>query len=678
MELKQYERDVMTSGTNTTGFNVELNGAAFAVMSSSIYEHKIIAAIREYTANAYDAHVMAGVEETPFRVTLPSRLSPAFEVEDFGIGLDDNGVRKIFATYFGSTKQASSDQIGGFGLGAKSAFAYTDSFNIIARKDGIERNYVAFIGKTGIPDMTLMAEHQTPRGNGVKISIPVQSRDFRVFHRESSIILSMFKTKPIVYGIDFEFICDDVYEQIAENGYALMPWRTYSDLYDMCHAYALVGGVIYPIQEAIESKFNSEKFHIIRNGQSMIIPFDINEVFPVASRERIQLADNASNFISGRINNLIDQALVKVQEEISKLPNTLAAVDYSYDKFSKSDISVLRYNGKTIYSLGSREMTAGGFFNANMVVKKRGIYGRIVSVTPQRHTALDIVRAGKIHIFHRDPSTPKTGYLAKCKRHAREHYGEGCTFSVVDSSTNLTQHKKDRLQSYYNGKAIFIEFNSFRHIYKDAKKQSTTETHDRGEKTVDTIYGKHVNEYGMLVKVENHEIDPKFAYTYIDKIPSAGINTRYMVPNVEHGMRVLLKTKVNARKIEERGIQEYSEYCSELLEKYSDYSRYMNLKCFMSLTSIDTIKFEYYEWSTLYNLVPECHEKLGPIVQEFVTLVDKYKDFRINERMFKTHSNPVSIELDRIFNSFSYLTASASTEDLIRLRVFAQENGFTL
>ena len=57
--------------------------------------------------------------------------------KDFGVGMSDYEVRYVFATYMKSTKDDKANEIGAYGLGAKTPFAYTDAFTIIAIKDGV-------------------------------------------------------------------------------------------------------------------------------------------------------------------------------------------------------------------------------------------------------------------------------------------------------------------------------------------------------------------------------------------------------------------------------------------------------------------------------------------------------------------------------------------------------------
>lgn len=85
--------------------DMDADGMLFAAhyLRDKIYSDKILAVVREYLANAIDEHRKFGISR-PVEVTLPNSFSPDFKVRDFGMGLDDEGIRKIFGRYFKSTK----------------------------------------------------------------------------------------------------------------------------------------------------------------------------------------------------------------------------------------------------------------------------------------------------------------------------------------------------------------------------------------------------------------------------------------------------------------------------------------------------------------------------------------------------------------------------------------------
>lgn len=204
MQLNSMSSNVSMSGTGaTTSFNMDANAKAFRVMSDTLYQNKIGSMVREVSCNAYDSHVMAGCPERQFQIHVPDAYAPFFSVRDFGLGLDDTGVREVFTTYFRSTKDTNNEVVGAFGLGSKTPFAYTDAFTIVAIKDGIKRTYSAFIDATGLPSITILDESNTDEGNGVEIIVPVTaSQDFGRFRTEIGEQLAFFPVKPEILNCD--------------------------------------------------------------------------------------------------------------------------------------------------------------------------------------------------------------------------------------------------------------------------------------------------------------------------------------------------------------------------------------------------------------------------------------------------------------------------------------------
>ncbi|MCJ8274205.1 MAG: hypothetical protein MJK04_33015, partial [Psychrosphaera sp.] len=100
-------------------FGIKDSGLAhiFNVLRNQLYSDKILAVIREYSANAIDAHVEMDKASTPIKVTLPNKLNLKLKVRDFGRGLTETEIAEIYAMYGESTKRGSNAQIGQLGLG---------------------------------------------------------------------------------------------------------------------------------------------------------------------------------------------------------------------------------------------------------------------------------------------------------------------------------------------------------------------------------------------------------------------------------------------------------------------------------------------------------------------------------------------------------------------------------
>ena len=140
MKIHQEQIDIERVGVQTeNSFTIKTSAAAFDILSAGLYTDPIAAIIRELSCNAYDSHVAANKVDTPFQIHLPNSLEPFLSIRDFGVGLSDDDVLHLYTTYFESTKTNSNDFIGARGLGSKSPFSYSKSYEVISRFDGIVR-----------------------------------------------------------------------------------------------------------------------------------------------------------------------------------------------------------------------------------------------------------------------------------------------------------------------------------------------------------------------------------------------------------------------------------------------------------------------------------------------------------------------------------------------------------
>lgn len=112
-------------------------GARDMVMFESFYRDPARAALREYLANAYDAHTAKGGVLPPIQVTLPQGdTNPMLTIRDFGNGISEEEIIAYIGSHGASTRKHSNDFMGGYGLGAKSAFALGDEFFIVSYQGG--------------------------------------------------------------------------------------------------------------------------------------------------------------------------------------------------------------------------------------------------------------------------------------------------------------------------------------------------------------------------------------------------------------------------------------------------------------------------------------------------------------------------------------------------------------
>lgn len=183
---------------------------------TDLYSDRPMAVLREYSTNAHDAHLMAGVTR-PIEVTLPDRWSPFLKIKDYGVGLNHDEIREVYAKYGKSTKSASNDFNGMLGLGCKSGLTYADMFTVTSVKDGV-RIQVSVSRSTGAPSMTVVDTAQTDEPNGVEVTIPANQHDgferkarhLFQFWPEGSVLVNGKAPERFVDG-DHRKLSDDIY-----------------------------------------------------------------------------------------------------------------------------------------------------------------------------------------------------------------------------------------------------------------------------------------------------------------------------------------------------------------------------------------------------------------------------------------------------------------------------------
>lgn len=239
-------------------FKIQASGKAFRVLSSSLYNYKPLAVVREISCNARDAHAMCGKLSEPFHVRLPSMDDPHFVVRDFGPGMAEEDIFGLYTTYFQSSKTGDNDAIGGFGLGSKSPLSYSNSFQVASYHGGMKRTYLAFQNDSGEPDIYRLTEQESKEPNGLEVIVPVVEADIRKFHRSAANVFRFFETRPTVFNgkavvdskqfYEFDFTADLTQTVEYEPGRRARFYnnRTISEISND-PVWAKMGDVIYPI-----------------------------------------------------------------------------------------------------------------------------------------------------------------------------------------------------------------------------------------------------------------------------------------------------------------------------------------------------------------------------------------------------------------------------------------------
>jgi len=294
------ERELETQGVTATAvFGISINDAAHIInmLRDTIYTDKVMAVLREYSANAWDAHREAGKGNVPIKVTIPTDMDPTLRIQDFGPGLPHQDVFEVYTQYGASTKRNSDNSVGMLGIGSKSGFAYSDSFTVISCHGGVRRTYVAVLDASETGVINLLDEQDCGSETGITIEIAVRKSDIPEFISKAETLYKFFNPRPDI-NIDLPDITGTqhdlkngvIYENSDESGWiavmGCVPYRINTDqLYE--NGERMVGGYVDQVRG--------------------VLYFDIGEVQISASREELKYSDSTKKTIAVRFAALMDE-----------------------------------------------------------------------------------------------------------------------------------------------------------------------------------------------------------------------------------------------------------------------------------------------------------------------------------------------------------------------------------
>jgi hypothetical protein len=249
---------------------------------SKLYAYPIRTLVQEYICNGRDAMREAGTwGKLPIEITVPNSLDPVFKVRDFGVGISPDRMENIFVNYGSSTKRNTNTQTGGFGIGAKSAFSYTDSFTVTSFYNGVRYLYVAHLGDEG--GVNLISQNNTTQPNGVEISIGVKPKDIVDFYNAVQRCVKFWSEPIKFFG--------------TKGIFQLKPTLTLGNMtvYEECHparTIYLIDGIEYDLMEEQTGYSWTKKDNGLHTGTHTVALNIPNGHFKIASsRERLENND---------------------------------------------------------------------------------------------------------------------------------------------------------------------------------------------------------------------------------------------------------------------------------------------------------------------------------------------------------------------------------------------------
>lgn len=380
MEIPSVRNEVTTSGTfEESDFTIANTKHTFDILSSGLYSDKPRAIVRELSCNAWDGHVAAGNQDTPFTIYLPNRMEPYFKIRDFGTGLDHDFVMKNYTKYMLSTKQGTNDQIGCFGLGSKSPFAYTNNWQVVSYQDGEKRTYNMIIKGNGLPGCIHVATQDTDEPNGLEVSFAVKNGDRYDFEEAAQKVLRVFSTKPEVKGIT-RFQIQDFPEGLISGDI----WTVFkgSTPYGMPEQVAIMGNVEYPLVE--QRQFSISAKAVLKLPIMIKFPIGSFEVTP--SRESVSWTEYSINSVNQILEDIYESLTKEVNTKISGASTLWEARKETYKFLYSSSLKTLKVtpswkgqpvtpqikvpSGCVVYQLTSKEVIRDGTYKMACTTNK--------------------------------------------------------------------------------------------------------------------------------------------------------------------------------------------------------------------------------------------------------------------------------------------------------------------
>ena len=311
----------------------------FEVLRDKMYKDKIGAICREVASNSRDANREADSDKpveieiiSPNKLLSMGHLSVSFK--DYGKGIPPNKMADVYLKYGASDKRTTNKLTGGFGLGAKTPFAYNDTFTVITvadfakpvfKEEGTERKvdpvtdvvtlvpryvvdyynpserrkykYTAMLDSSGKGKMVLFSNELSEEETGTQIIVPIKTNDDRYkFERD---VLKYTKTwgeevsyKNFLYSAD---VLETAYE---DEDVAI--YKTES--YQSGTMQLLIDGIPYPLDMSVIKV--EDTIGRVNSYYLTVLKFETGDLSISANRESVQYDDETTVAIQAKVDSL--------------------------------------------------------------------------------------------------------------------------------------------------------------------------------------------------------------------------------------------------------------------------------------------------------------------------------------------------------------------------------------
>jgi len=369
-------------------FKIDENdqGIIFEMLRSKIYKDPIGSICREIASNSRDSHRESKKPNLPIEITINSKSimnngSTTIEFKDFGTGISEDRMENIFCKYAASTKRDTNMMTGGFGLGAKTPFSYSDIFYIRTVFDKVLYTYTAYIDESKKGKITLHKKVKSEEGNFTSIIVPIKNENDRNrFEIECKTYTNYWPVKPVFKNF---YLKDEYKDKVLyeKDNYKLVKKHNRHQ-----GPIALIDGIPYTIDTNADTMFNKQFTY---SSPVTVMIFKNGELDISINRENLQYTKRTTNALNKRFKIISKTFLKHFENYIKDSKNYLEACFkmYSVGRSNNDD------ENHTIYSWINFYKVSGAL---NISYKNKVITDRI-NIERLRFTKY-ILSGDKVHL----------------------------------------------------------------------------------------------------------------------------------------------------------------------------------------------------------------------------------------------------------------------------------------
>ena len=394
MKIKTEKKDYQIIGAKSKTFSVDTDDTmVIKLLRDKMYKNKIGAVAREVSSNSRDANREAGRGDSPIVISIETESNllssedTSITFQDNGIGISPDRMENIFLKYGGSTKRDSNKFTGGFGIGAKTPFAYNDNFFIstIVEESGVRTEYLyqAIITSDGNSEVSRMIElgsNTTTEQTGTKITVPLKSDEDRIkFEKEINFVTRFWTTQPIIKNFLSRESGDEKGNVIFEDDMLIAyQEEDNKELFNSdVKIVALIDEIPYPINHKTLEKEIGVKLGLSNNDTiKWVLKFKTGDITVSGSREDIEYVERNLKTIHNTYLSFLKIGRDLITDFQSKPTTYLEACKYSealqtyvhrYYNANRTigDFSVgyLNFLGEVTNAIGKQEKSDERFSN---------------------------------------------------------------------------------------------------------------------------------------------------------------------------------------------------------------------------------------------------------------------------------------------------------------------------